>query len=296
MRKLSDLIAKGELHGTVQEIDFPNVAAQIEQAKGYDIVLIGGGDGTFSTVLDKLAALNFKVGILPLGTGNDLARELGVLRLFSLKNLSRIIAFYSCAATKEFQTWKVKFGTSLDQERSFVNYLSFGFDADVVTRFAKLRSAPRYLLHNLGRWGNRLGFLIVGFRSFLLRERASPCKLTKDGAAQDNSANSPLYSLMFANIRSVMGMGHSNRSGSPFDAEIECLSVRRFFDFLPYLTGKFINDWRPKELGTSGSWLVEFSTPPPVQIDGEGCAEIVSTRFEISAGRRVQLLVGSSPA
>lgn len=51
----------------------------IDQLPGHDAVLIAGGDGTISNVLNGLGDyLNIPFGIVPLGTVNLLSRELGV--------------------------------------------------------------------------------------------------------------------------------------------------------------------------------------------------------------------------
>jgi diacylglycerol kinase (ATP) len=43
-----------------------------------DRVIIGGGDGTLNRVLETLIELELPVGVLPLGTANDLAATLGI--------------------------------------------------------------------------------------------------------------------------------------------------------------------------------------------------------------------------
>lgn len=43
-----------------------------------DLVIVGGGDGTFNAVVDSLVETNLPLGILPLGTANDLARTLNI--------------------------------------------------------------------------------------------------------------------------------------------------------------------------------------------------------------------------
>lgn len=43
-----------------------------------DLVIIGGGDGTLNAAADALAETRLPLGILPLGTANDLARTLGL--------------------------------------------------------------------------------------------------------------------------------------------------------------------------------------------------------------------------
>ncbi|WP_181298497.1 lipid kinase [Pseudomonas sp. Q2-TVG4-2] len=55
------------------------VAEQIAQsADGCDLVIIGGGDGTLNAAAPALIMAGLPVGILPLGTANDLAKTLGI--------------------------------------------------------------------------------------------------------------------------------------------------------------------------------------------------------------------------
>ncbi|MEC4983248.1 MAG: lipid kinase [Oscillatoria sp. PMC 1068.18] len=43
-----------------------------------DLVIIGGGDGTLNMAIDGLLATKLPLGIIPLGTANDLAKTLGI--------------------------------------------------------------------------------------------------------------------------------------------------------------------------------------------------------------------------
>ncbi|NJM69083.1 MAG: lipid kinase [Scytonema sp. RU_4_4] len=55
-----------------------------------DIVIVGGGDGTLNAAVDALVETQLPLGILPLGTANDLARTLGIPN--SLPEACKIIA------------------------------------------------------------------------------------------------------------------------------------------------------------------------------------------------------------
>ena len=45
---------------------------------GCDLIILGGGDGSISSVVDDLAHHHAVLGLLPLGTANDFARTLGI--------------------------------------------------------------------------------------------------------------------------------------------------------------------------------------------------------------------------
>ncbi|MBW4554745.1 MAG: lipid kinase [Trichormus sp. ATA11-4-KO1] len=56
-----------------------------------DLVIIGGGDGTLNAAVDALVDTQLPLGILPLGTANDLARTLGIPN--SLNEACKVIAY-----------------------------------------------------------------------------------------------------------------------------------------------------------------------------------------------------------
>ncbi len=61
-------------------IDRPTLLSQTirENRDRVDLVIVGGGDGTLNAAVEGLVETQLPLGILPLGTANDLARTLGL--------------------------------------------------------------------------------------------------------------------------------------------------------------------------------------------------------------------------
>ena len=104
-------------------------------AAGARTLVVGGGDGTFSTAANALAGTEIVLGVLPLGTGNDFARSLGI----------PLALAGACAVVAAGAATRVDLGRT--GERYFVNAASVGVTSDM-TR--SLRERPR-LKQGLGR-------------------------------------------------------------------------------------------------------------------------------------------------
>jgi diacylglycerol kinase (ATP) len=82
LMKLPDIVAILEEEGIRADIAFtkpdesPAQIAQQAVAEGYDMVVVSGGDGTVSEVAKGLLHAPIPLGILPIGTYNNIARSL----------------------------------------------------------------------------------------------------------------------------------------------------------------------------------------------------------------------------
>ena len=101
-------------------------AARTAQERGYDAVLVAGGDGTINEVVNGLmfpgaveAAL--PLGLVPLGTQNVLAHELGL----SSADLDATLAVLQAGRLRRIDV-------GLAGTRHFILMAGFGFDAQVV--------------------------------------------------------------------------------------------------------------------------------------------------------------------
>ena len=65
------------VHETKEDDDLAEVVKEGIR-DGCDVILAGGGDGTVAKVASMLVGSDIPLGIIPLGTGNQLARQLGL--------------------------------------------------------------------------------------------------------------------------------------------------------------------------------------------------------------------------
>jgi len=82
--RLEDIVSHLRLHGIQAEVGF-KTSGKVARAlareavdQGVDMVIVAGGDGTIEDVAGELVGTPTSLGILPLGTMNNLARALGI--------------------------------------------------------------------------------------------------------------------------------------------------------------------------------------------------------------------------
>lgn len=154
------------------------------------VVIAAGGDGTVRLVAGALAGTRVPMGILPLGTGNLLARNLD-LPLDSIRNLASIavtgrsrridIGWMSAPELPEGETD----ATYFTGEVPFIVIAGMGFDAQV------METTDANLKRVMG-WS---AYIVSGMRH-LHSERVTATIVTADGA---NTVPVEARSIMFAN-------------------------------------------------------------------------------------------------
>ena len=101
-----------------------------------------GGDGTVSSVLSVMVSSEYaksvKIGLIPLGTGNDLARVLNLYKPYVDKGLLFLVRRLLQAKARPFDIWKV------NDKIAFANYFSGGIDARIAHDFNHARAAGEF--------------------------------------------------------------------------------------------------------------------------------------------------------
>ena len=151
---------KRELERQIGEFELnitsgPNKAVKIAQGlamNGCDLIVAAGGDGTISEVADGIlrasgnAVSNTKLGILPCGTGSDLARSLRLDgdSVASVARLARGKTFLADAGRVSFCDFSGK-----QDQRHFINVASLGLSgptAQAVNATRRSGKAPGKLV------------------------------------------------------------------------------------------------------------------------------------------------------
>ena len=121
-------------------------------ADGHKLVIVGGGDGPISSVVDDFAHRDVVLGLLPLGTANSFTRTLGIP--LTVEGAVDVIA--ACRVVD------IDLGTI--NGNYFANAAAIGLPASIA------RQMPRMVK----RWFGRVGYLMVAIAR-LVRHRSFHC-------------------------------------------------------------------------------------------------------------------------
>ncbi len=148
--------------------------AQQAAAEGADIVVAAGGDGTVNEVANGLAHSSSALAVLPMGTGNVLAAQLGLVAVPTALNRPNVVAAAHALCAGRLRS----IDTGLAQSRHgaprhFVLWAGIGFDAGIAHQ---LEQAGQPLKRQLGPFA----YGAVGLRA-VLEARGTWSRVQLDG-------------------------------------------------------------------------------------------------------------------
>uniref|UniRef100_A0A8C9YFL1 Diacylglycerol kinase n=1 Tax=Sander lucioperca TaxID=283035 RepID=A0A8C9YFL1_SANLU len=259
-------------------------------------ILACGGDGTVGWILSCLdeLALNPQppVAVLPLGTGNDLARTLNWGGGYTDEPLSKILSHVEDGTVVQLDRWNLRVepnhsaGAEPDEQQTdklpldvFNNYFSLGFDAHVTLEFHESRGIIANLTSFFNsRFRNKMFYAGTAFSDFLMRsskDLSKHIKVVCDGTDLTSKVQDlKLQCLVFLNIpRYCAGTTPWGNPGEHHDFE-----PQRHDDGYIEVIGFTMTSLATLQVGGHGERLnqcreVTLTTtkPLPVQVDGEPC-------------------------
>ncbi|XP_059831459.1 diacylglycerol kinase zeta isoform X2 [Hypanus sabinus] len=263
-------------------------------------ILACGGDGTVGWILSILDQLQLNpsppVAVLPLGTGNDLARTLNWGGGYTDEPVSKILSHVEDGNIVQLDRWNLCVERNTDavpDERDetaaeklpldvFNNYFSLGFDAHVTLEFHESREAKPEKFSS--RFWNKMFYAGTAVSDFLTgssKDLAKHIKVVCDGTDLTSKIQDlKLQCIVFLNIpRYCAGTVPWGNPGEHHDFEPQrhddgCIEVIGFtMASLAALQvgghGERLNQCREVTLTTYKSI--------PVQVDGEPCKLAPST-------------------
>ena len=241
----------------------------VELAHEIDLVVVGGGDGTINAAAPGIVATRLPLGILPLGTANDLARTMGVPL-----DLEGAVGVVAGGRTRTIDLGEVN-------GHPYFNVASLGFGVDLT--HALTSDAKR-------RWGP-LGYAVAGLR-VLRRLQPFHVEIEMGGAR----TRSRTVHLAVGNGRHYGGGMTVSEDAAIDDGRLdvyslEVTSVLKLLMLLPALRSGRTQDWT--EIRTLAGQEIRVSTRRHRSVNADG--EIVTrtpATFKVLTGAATLFVPG----
>ncbi len=236
-------------------------------AQGHKLVIVGGGDGTISSVVDYFAYRDAVLGILPLGTANSFARALGIP--LDLAGAAGIL-------TGGGKVADVDLGRINDDY--FANTAAIGLPALVG------RSMPS----GLKRWFGKAGYILVGAALFA---RHKPFRAVLSAGRREIARIDDALDILVANGPYQGGVKVAGEADPESrDLVIRIVKGGRKIDLLktwarPTLNRRAVDF---TEIVRASDLVIETEPPHYVSIDGE---VVTRTPVRVSVARQALLLM-----
>jgi YegS/Rv2252/BmrU family lipid kinase len=236
------------------------VLATVAASRGTEVVFASGGDGTVNEVVNGIAGTRTALGVLPTGTANVWAKELGLPK--------RIDDALRLLRTGEVRV--VDLGRAGD--RFFLLMAGIGFDASIV------RDISPAMKRRLGA----ASYVLSGVRRAFVH-RAIDARMSANAA----DLSGGLYWLLASNTRSYGGLVNIAHRAVADDGALDVSLLRkggphRLAWLLPAVLLKRL-EGRANVVVQRARSLEITTAGLPVQVDGEYIGE-TPMRFEVALG------------
>lgn len=244
-----------------EAISFPRLSEQLADLPPTNTIVVAGGDGTVSSILSHPCLPQNPIkAVFPLGTANDLGRELGLSHLVVPPDIPKFLEKVEQWQTAQLAIWQIVYN---GQKRSFCNYCSIGFEGDVVRSFSEWRRSTKT---PPSRWKNRIQYALTALTS---------SRAKKEWELTSPDSTSPIrlmgHTVVISNISKYLGFARLNVQGKYSDTKLEVTSIKGITKYLS-LIGQNILGIRltaPPIECKEGCTLRWGAEERHIQVDGE---------------------------
>lgn len=257
-------------------------AAKTALADGNKKILVAGGDGTLRRVVQELAGSSAAIGILPMGTGNILARNLKLPLTLD-------------AAVKRAVTGK-PYEIDLGQARVIRNDGSL--EEYLFTGIAGIGMDARLMQNTQPELKKRIGWIAYiegGIRSL-------PLKFEKfDVSLNDQTRTLKSYSLLVGNVGLLPGAISMMPDARLDDGQLDMAAIgpRRIWNWIDFFSRITWQNQVVRPLALGRKWMdatanvktlenlsssrirIRPHHPAPIQLDGDPMGEVIEVEFAI---------------
>lgn len=244
-----DVLSKGGMTVTEEKADATETLSDLirRRAQQFDLVVLGGGDGTLNTAASGLLDTGLPLGVLPLGTANDFARTVGI-PADPVKAAEVIVT----GSPSPIDLGEVN-------GHLFFNVASIGFSAELAADLTE---------HAKKRWG-KLGYAIVAAR-LLARSQLFSAHLDHDGTSEKIRT----MQVSVGNGRHYGGGMTVEESATADDGLLDFYSLEvdhwwRLLALLPSLRKGTHGRWNDVRAFRTTEVTIRTGKPRPVNTDGE---------------------------
>lgn len=252
-----------------------------------------GGDGTMSDVIHRMSdkyGKNIELGLVPLGTGNDLARVLNIYDAYVNRGLLYLVRKLITAKAIDFDLWKI------NDTHTMASYFSVGSDAKAVQDFNSVRKKGKMITSS--SLGNKLYYVKYAAKNFFYSLEPGSMVEFQDKKDQWHSKDvSGFSSVIVANVPSFASGQNLFQNTKLDDGLLELVFIRNPYEYagaLATANANLVGDIYKKSFAHSyhaKCVKMKFKNPAPYQIDGEGVyGESEDENIEIKYQQRIRIL------
>ena len=286
LHRLEKAFAKHDATPTFLATDSSsNGATQAREAigLGLDVIFVAGGDGTLRNVVQGIAGQDIAIGILPLGTGNILARNLKI----PIGNLDAAIkkALSGNRYQLDLGVAKAVFADGSLREFIFTGIAGVGMDA-------KLMENTQPKLKRRVGW---IAYIEGGIRSL-------PLKFERFDVQIDNQVRTlKSYSLLVGNVGWLPGLISMMPDAQMDDGKLDIAAIgpRKIWNWVDFFSRITWQNLVVRPLALGRRWMDEkanvktlenLSSPririkphnaAAMQLDGDPVGEIIEVDFSL---------------